>query len=837
MSLCRLPCTPAEHAHRPAEGGRPGGWLSPSSRPSPRLGPSLLTAAPALAARTYDSQISGLGGYPYGGPYGVAVDSSSDNVWVSANAYGSAFEYNSYPSQTPLGTVTGGFAYGGGYIRGLAVNGVNHRLYVADVVGARVDVFDISGAFGELGYARPPKEGTFLNVATDSSGGASSGDIYAAAITGSGSPANLVLKFDAAGNPLDFSGSASYISGNQITGTPSGPFSSASGRIEEVGLNVAVDESGNIYVVDPGNSVIDEYEPSGVFVRAFTGAGAPGGFSSHLTGVAVDPTNGDLLVVDAGNKVVDEFSSSGEYLEQLTGTGPSESTPFGANVIEGADIGLLAGGIAVNSSGYVYVVDAGVVDIFTPRGVVPNVTYEPITDLVHTSATVHASIDLNGGPEVTSCVFQYGPTPAYGSSVPCSPDTPYTGTTAVSADLSGLTAETTYHYRVVVITANGTRRAPDQTLTPRAVYSLSTGSSSNPEPGSATLNGSFTGDGTDTHYYFEYVDFSNYDPTAPDPYSAGQTTAAPPGADAGSGTGTQNVSAIANFSTPYFIYHYRIVATNSFGTSYGSDQTLLSSAPALPTIDTTPASNVTPSSAMLDAQVNPGFGPTTVRFDYGPTAAYGSRTYPTESIGADNADHPVSVEVSGLTPGTTYHFRAVATNFSGITTGPDQTVSTPDLPAVVATAASDVTPTTADPQRQRPSRLPRHHLPLRIRADRRLRLEHTRERLDRLRQLRSSRQRRDHRARAARRPTTSASSPPTRSAPPTGPTRPSPRRRVAIPSPPPPVTCKHGFVKRHGKCVKKSVTTEASTGGVTGEGAAHAKRRRQPAHWLSGWEC
>ena len=159
MSLCRLPCTPAEHAHLPAEVGPRRRVTLALVSTLAALGALALTAAPALAARAYDSQISGLGGYPYGGPYGVAVDSSSDNVWVSANAYGSAFEYNSYPSQTPLGTVTGGFAYGGGYIRGLAVNGVNHRLYVADVVGGRVDVYDSSGAFGELGYASPPKKG------------------------------------------------------------------------------------------------------------------------------------------------------------------------------------------------------------------------------------------------------------------------------------------------------------------------------------------------------------------------------------------------------------------------------------------------------------------------------------------------------------------------------------------------------------------------------------------------------------------------------------------------------------------------------------------------------
>jgi hypothetical protein len=637
----------------------------------------LLTAAPAFAARAYDSQITGVGG-----PWGVAVDPSSENVWVvDPTPYyeGKVFEYDPYPSQTLLGTQTGGgqFAYGGSYIRSLAVNGLTHHLYVGDPAASLVYIFDNTGA--PLG---PPLNHNFgdlnVNVATDNSPGASAGDFYVAA-TSSYEPAwNMVQKFNPSGNPTDFSGSASYISGNRITGTPSGPFSSP--------VNVAVDESGSIFVVDQGKSVVDEFDSTGAFVQAFTGAGAPGGFSGNLTGVAVDPTTDDVLVVDDGNKVVDEFSSSGEYLEQLTGTGPSQSTPFGS---------LVGGGIAANSSGYVYVADSnGAVDIFTRREAVPKVTYEEVS-ATHTAATLKASIDLNGGPEITSCIFQYGTTTFYGASVPCSPSTPYAGTTSVSAVVSGLTPETTYHYRLIVTTANGTKRAPDQTFAPRAVYSLSTGSSSNPEPGSATLNGSFTGDGNDTHYYFEYVDYTHYDPTAPDPYSAGQTTAAPPGADAGSGTGTQNVSAIANFSSPYIIYHYRIVATNSFGTSYGSDQTLFSAPPALPTIDATSASNVTPLSATLNAQVNPGFGPTSVRFEYGTTSSYGSRTYPTDSIGNDNAEHPASVDISGLTPGTTYHFRALATNFSGITSGPDQTLSTPALPAVAQSAATDVTQTTA----------------------------------------------------------------------------------------------------------------------------------------------
>ncbi len=763
-----------------------------------------LTAAPVLAARTYDSQLTELGGSPYGGPDGVAIDPSSDNVWVTTP--GRVLEYSPYPSQTLLGTETeAGTYYGGYYIRGLAVNDLNHRLYVVDAAAGVAYIFDNTGAFNEntgvFSDYVSVSGGSYLNVATDNSSGASGGDIYVTKITESEPPANLVQKFDAAGNPVNFSGSASYISGNQITGTPSGPFSSPNGPALTTGMNVAVDESGNIYVVDPGNSVVDEFDPTGTFIRAFTGAGAPGGFSTHITGVAIDPTSGDLLVVDAGNLVVDEFSPSGEYLEQLTGTGPSQATPFGSNLPEVADVGALPGGIAVNSSGYLYVADSGVVDIFTPRNPVPAVTYEAVANLAHTSATLNASIDLNGGPEVTSCVFQYGTTAAYGTSVPCSPDTPYTGTTPVSADISGLTAETTYHYRVIVTTANGTKRGSDQTFTPRAIYSLTTGSPSNLEPGSGTLNASFTGDGTDTHYYFEYVDFSNYDPTAPDPYSAGQTTAAPPGADAGSATGTQNVSAIANFSIPYFVYHYRIVATNRFGTSYGSDQTLFSPPPALPTIDATSASNVTSVSATLDAQVNPGFGPTIVRFEYGTTTSYGSRTYPTESIGDDDADHPASIDVSGLTPGTTYHFRALATNFSGITKGPDQTLSTPDLPAVVESAATDVTPTTATLSASvRPGfRATTYHFEYGLTDSYGSSTPES---------ASVGTDNSAHPASAAISALTAGTTYHYRIVATntigatTGPDQTFTTTPVATPLPPSPLTCKHGFVKRHGNCVK-----------------------------------
>ena len=62
----------------------------------------------------------------------------------------------------------------------------------------------------------------------------------------------------------------------------------------------------------------------------------------------------------------------------------------------------------------------------------------------------------------------------------------------------------------------------------------------------AQLNGSFVGNGEDTHYYFEWGTDQSY----------GHTTPAPPGVDAGSGVGPTPPSANLTELTPQTEYHY-----------------------------------------------------------------------------------------------------------------------------------------------------------------------------------------------------------------------------------------------------------------------------------------
>jgi hypothetical protein len=122
--------------------------------------------------------------------------------------------------------------------------------------------------------------------------------------------------------------------------------------------------------------------------------------------------------------------------------------------------------------------------------------------------------------------------------------------------------------------------------------------------------------------------------------------------------------------------------------------------PAEPAVDSEGASGVGPFGATLEAQVNPGEQETTcVRFEYGTSAAYGSSVpCANGSLGSGTEDTPASAAVTGLAPGTEYHFRVVVENPSsplGGTVGADQTFTTPLVIAAGSETFTGVGPTYA----------------------------------------------------------------------------------------------------------------------------------------------
>ena len=93
---------------------------------------------------------------------------------------------------------------------------------------------------------------------------------------------------------------------------------------------------------------------------------------------------------------------------------------------------------------------------------------------------------------------------------------------------------------------------------------------------------------------------------------------------------------------------------------------------AAPAATTGPAGAVSDNSATLSGSVNPNGAPTSYRFEYGTTTAYGATT-PATDAGSGAGAVAAGATVSGLSPGTTYHYRVVATNAGGVTHGADQT--------------------------------------------------------------------------------------------------------------------------------------------------------------------
>jgi hypothetical protein len=236
---------------------------------------------------------------------------------------------------------------------------------------------------------------------------------------------------------------------------------------------------------------------------------------------------------------------------------------------------------------------------------------------------------------------------------------------AISANISGLSASTTYHFRIVAHNAGGTVYGSDRTFTtlsPTGPPVAITNAASYIGSFSATLNGSVDPHGLTTSVHFQYGTTASYGLT-----TAPQTK---------SGNTYQGVSANIGSLTASTTYHFRIVATNSSGTRYGSDRTFTTlSATGPPVVITDAATNVASSSATLNGSVDPHGLSTSVHFQYGTTTAYGHTTANQSKTG--NTYQNVAASVGGLTTYTTYHFRVVATNSSGTRYGSDRTFRTP----------------------------------------------------------------------------------------------------------------------------------------------------------------
>jgi CSLREA domain-containing protein len=107
---------------------------------------------------------------------------------------------------------------------------------------------------------------------------------------------------------------------------------------------------------------------------------------------------------------------------------------------------------------------------------------------------------------------------------------------------------------------------------------------------------------------------------------------------------------------------------------------------APPKVTTGPTSQISMNGGTVSATIIANAADATVQFQYGTSTAYGSSTMQQTATGLT----PVSqlAQLSSLSPGTTYHYRAIATNADGTSVGLDQTFTTTAIAKPVITDAA-----------------------------------------------------------------------------------------------------------------------------------------------------
>jgi hypothetical protein len=469
-----------------------------------------------------------------------------------------------------------------------------------------------------------------MSIAVDNSEGPSQGDVYVA--NGEQQATGLVDKFDASGHLIagwasagQFDGSTATsppapiagpfgviqsiavdVSGNLWVDSQGGAYASSSGLFEfrqdasfitdwqALGSDFALDSEDNVYLA---NGVITKYDAAGHEI----GVVAPSKVEGEMYGqsadsfryVAIDLSNNELygghvespFGFGNGLQVIRRYESSCHPIitHEVPEPGCASAEAFGAGLLhEGFSALAIDPSTALHS---LYVAEREEVASFFIETVPDVKTGEPVsaTDESATlTATVNpAGVELNSG--LQGCRFEYVQAAQYepaaanpyaaGHTVGCDKTAAAIGKenepVEVQAEITGLQAGHTYHYRLVASNPNDVNANIDQ---PSFGADLAFGpplleseSSVNVTATSATLQAAVDPNGIATSVHIEYgPEAGVYD---------GLTEV-----DAGAGGSSQSSAAHIQSLVPGTTYHYRAVAINSLGMSFGEDNTFTTQA-------------------------------------------------------------------------------------------------------------------------------------------------------------------------------------------------------------------------------------------------------------------
>ncbi len=316
-----------------------------------------------------------------------------------------------------------------------------------------------------------------------------------------------------------------------------------------------------------------------------------------------------------------------------------------------------------------------VMDFTTSSVVAPTVSTLAVSEITYTTVTLAGSITSDGGASVTECGFRYSTSPMFGSyeTLTCQ-----SVSSNFAYSLNGLNAGTTYYVKAYATNSIGTAFGEVQSFTTESYLApaVTTLAASGITVASATLNGTVVSNGGAeiTERGFVYS-------TSP-LFSTSSTVT--------SDSETYSFSANIAELTPSTTYYYKAYATNSVGTTYGEILNFTTLAIGNPSVETYAATNVTYTSVVINgAVVSDGGATITGRGFYWGTSADNLSEQVTAGIGTSN----FNASLSNLTDGTTYYYKAYATNSAGTAYGNTLNFTTPEIlaPTVETRAASEIT--------------------------------------------------------------------------------------------------------------------------------------------------
>jgi phosphodiesterase/alkaline phosphatase D-like protein len=311
------------------------------------------------------------------------------------------------------------------------------------------------------------------------------------------------------------------------------------------------------------------------------------------------------------------------------------------------------------------------------QSVPPTVTTRDATSIQSTTATLHGRLNSLDESESVEVSFEWGPTTDYGNET--MPEL-RTETGEITASLSGLRPNTTYHFRLKVASGESIKYGPDmQFTTGPASPVATTGNATNIKTTSATLRGSLVdlGSAANVSVSFEWGLTPSY---------GNETTAEPK-------TETGKYSADLSGLAPNTTYHFRAKAVGD-DIAYGADAQFTTDA-VPPSIDTDEPTSIGTNSARLKGELT-SLGTATivnVSFEWGTEP--GSYAHSTADQ-AMTSTGDFSADLMGLGSGTTYYYRARANGDGDPVYGLEKSFTTLTAPPSVTTGdATNVATTSA----------------------------------------------------------------------------------------------------------------------------------------------